>query len=88
MSTTPRNSDADKLATSTGLITIGEVAAMLNISISTAWRCVSAGELPPPAMRIHKRLCRFNRRDVERFIAKGGAPGPSPARKPKAASPA
>ncbi len=48
------------------LLTVGEVAELLNCSTRLVWRLASEGQLP--RVRLGPRCVRFRRRDVEALI--------------------
>ena len=51
----------------TALVSIGDVAKLLNVSVITVRRKVSAGELP--CIRLSRGgPMRFDMRDVEKFV--------------------
>ncbi len=50
------------------LLTVAEVAAVLDVSPRTIWAWVAAGELPEP-VRKGRRWVRWRRREVEAWLA-------------------
>lgn len=48
------------------LITVGETAAILNVSVRTVWRLIASGTIPPVSIG---RVVRLRPRDIERLIA-------------------
>ena len=59
----------DHLAANTGALwTIDDVASALAIGTRTAWRLVQQGRLPPPDLRINKRICRWRPSTIQDFI--------------------
>jgi predicted DNA-binding transcriptional regulator AlpA len=53
---------------------VGDVAAVLDISVRTAWRMVAAGTLPGPDVKLGTRLLRWRPSTIQQFIDNGGQP--------------
>jgi excisionase family DNA binding protein len=53
------------------LYTAEDIANVLNIKIERVWTLARENDLP--CVRLGKRQVRFNRQDVEQFIASGGS---------------
>lgn len=53
------------------LLTPAEVAGLCRVTKTTVFRWVADGELA--AVRLGKRVVRFHRDDVDRFISRGAA---------------
>ena len=67
--------DARRLAGSTGaLLTLADLAAHLRIGRATAFRLLAQGQLPPPDVRIGRRILRWRPATIARFIEQGGMP--------------
>jgi len=49
------------------LLTVRDVAHLLNVSPRTVWRLVSTGDLPRP-IRLGPRTCRWRPADVARLV--------------------
>jgi excisionase family DNA binding protein len=50
------------------LMTAQQVADRLSISVRTVYRLVARGVLPPP-VRFNRKLVRWKRSDIDRYIA-------------------
>lgn len=50
------------------LLTVKDVAEMCHLGVRTIWRHVSTGDFPAP-LTIGRRLKRWNRESIERWIA-------------------
>jgi excisionase family DNA binding protein len=57
-------------------ITPEQAAYLLGIGLRSLWRLSARGELPPPA-RFSRKLVRFNRRDLFRFMQLHTSPAPA-----------
>lgn len=65
--------NADRLAVSAGaMLALSDICTILNIGRSTGEKLLANGTLPPPDLRIGKRLLRWRPSTIERFIASGG----------------
>ena len=51
------------------MMTVGEIATLLNVGIATVWRMRDCGRIPPP-LKIGA-IVRWRRDDIERWIADG-----------------
>jgi len=61
-----------RIASGAPLLTLGDVAELLNISKRTCERLLSSGKLPAPDVRLSARLLRWRPATLERFVASGG----------------
>jgi excisionase family DNA binding protein len=50
-----------------GMLTAQEVAIMLRVSVRTVWRMLQREEMPQP-IRYNRKLVRWRRTEVERFV--------------------
>lgn len=59
---------ADPRLADVQLLTIGQLARALSMSIATVRRRVAAGDLPQPGLRLGGRLVRWRLRDLRAFL--------------------
>jgi excisionase family DNA binding protein len=54
------------MADSNGYLTLGEAAKIINVSRSLVYRMVEEGEIP--CFRVRKRMIRFHRKDIDKWM--------------------
>jgi predicted DNA-binding transcriptional regulator AlpA len=56
----------------TALMTIDDLSRELRIGARTLWRMISIGQFPPADLRCGRKIVRWRRATVQRWIAAGG----------------
>jgi excisionase family DNA binding protein len=56
------------------LLSAADLAELLRVSVATVWRLRAAGKLPRPSTALGKQLVRWNREEIDRWVALGCPP--------------
>jgi len=51
------------------MLTVDDLAELLRLAPRTVWRMIGTGQLPPPDLRIGKRVVRWRRDGIDNWIA-------------------